>query len=82
MHLIVMVANVNIYFFFFFYLDLSTLANVVTSLVAMKQDPGDRSHCDLSLVNVNGESHNRLLSKDSNVISKAFDTMVKVTFFL
>lgn len=51
---------------------------MVTSLVAMKQDPGDRS-CDLSLVNVNGESHNRLLSKDSNnVISKAFDTMVKV----
>ncbi|PRD31801.1 UNVERIFIED_CONTAM: Nuclear receptor subfamily 2 group C member 2 [Trichonephila clavipes] len=57
--------------------DLSTLANVVTSLVAMKQSPGDQSHCDLSLVN--GESHSRLLSKDSNnVISKAFDTMVKV----
>lgn len=47
----------------------------------MKQDPGDRSHCDLSLVSVNGESHNRLLPKDNNnVISKAFDTMVKVTF--
>ncbi|GIX77782.1 nuclear receptor subfamily 2 group C member 1-A, partial [Caerostris extrusa] len=59
--------------------DLSTLANVVTSLVAMKQSPGDQSHCDASLVTVNGESHNRLLSKDnSNVISKAFDTMVKV----
>ncbi|GIY49552.1 hypothetical protein CDAR_565262 [Caerostris darwini] len=59
--------------------DLSTLANVVTSLVAMKQNPGDQSHCDASLVTVNGESHNRLLSKDnSNVISKAFDTMVKV----
>ncbi|XP_035213686.1 nuclear receptor subfamily 2 group C member 1-A-like [Stegodyphus dumicola] len=59
--------------------DLSTLANVVTSLVAMKQGPGDQSHCDISLVTVNGDSHNRLLSKDSsNVISKAFDTMVKV----
>ncbi|KAG8191055.1 hypothetical protein JTE90_029495 [Oedothorax gibbosus] len=58
--------------------DLSTLANVVTSLVAMKQSPGDQSHND-PLVTVNGESHNRLLSKDSNnVISKAFDTMVKV----
>lgn len=68
----------NIKHFFFLILDLSTLANVVTSLVAMKQDPCDRSPCDLSLVNVNGESHNRLLSKDSNVISKAFDTMVKV----
>lgn len=66
-----------------YFLDLSTLANVVTSLVAMKQDPGDRSHCDLSLVSVNGESHNRLLPKDNNnVISKAFDTMVKVIFFL
>lgn len=49
------------------------------SLVAMK-DPSDRSHNDLSLVNVNGESHNRLLSKDNNVISKAFDTMVKVIY--
>ncbi|GBL72255.1 Nuclear receptor subfamily 2 group C member 1-A [Araneus ventricosus] len=59
--------------------DLSTLANVVTSLVAMKQNPGDQSHCDVPLVTVNGESHSRLLPKDSNnVISKAFDTMVKV----
>ncbi|KAF8791552.1 Nuclear receptor subfamily 2 group F member like protein [Argiope bruennichi] len=58
---------------------LSTLANVVTSLVAMKQNPGDQSHCDVPLVTANGESHSRLLPKDSNnVISKAFDTMVKV----
>nr|XP_042896023.1 orphan steroid hormone receptor 2 isoform X2 [Parasteatoda tepidariorum] len=57
--------------------DLSTLANVVTSLVALKQNSNDQ--CDKSLVTANGESHNRLLSKDNNnIISKAFDTMVKV----
>ncbi|XP_054709498.1 orphan steroid hormone receptor 2-like isoform X2 [Uloborus diversus] len=53
--------------------DLSTLANVVTSLVALKQE----SHPDSPLVTVNGESQSRALSRDS-VVSKAFDTMVKV----
>lgn len=59
--------------------DLSTLANVVTTLAAMKHSPGDQSHCDIPLVTVNGESHNRQPSRDSNnIISKAFDTMAKV----
>lgn len=55
--------------------DLTTLASVVTTLAALKQEPTDQNIPTLSLNGDNSPSH---MLKDKSVISKAFDTIAKV----